>query len=155
MENFRYTSRNGVVYLHDERIPSFTDMRPGSDLFYYVTPPLLNDLDEYCKAAKAYSAAQRSFIDASLETDALIYVSCVPNLAVASQTFPHNFSDPGELENNIPRVSWGKYAESNGRLTLNMTVEVNHRFVDGIHVARFADELQRRIDRLSADSAGE
>lgn len=153
VENFRYVSRGGAVYLHDERIPSFTDMRPGSDRFYYVTPPLIDDLDEYCRAAKAYSAAQDSFIDASLETDALIYISCIPQLAVVSQTFAHNFSDPGELENNIPRVSWGKYTQCGGRVTLNVTAEVNHRFVDGIHVARFADGLQRRIDLLRPETA--
>ena len=149
VENFRYTSRGGQVLLHDERIPSFTDMRPGSELFYYVTPPFCGDLDGYCKTAKAYSAAQMAFIDTSLETDALIYISCLPSLYVTAQTFVHNFSDPGELENNIPRISWGKYAEVNGRRTLNMSVEVNHRFVDGIHVSRFAAELQRRIDALT------
>lgn len=148
VENFRYTSRGGQVFLLDERIPSFTDMRPGSDLFYYVTPPFCADLDTYCKSAKAYSAAQTAFIDTSLETDALIYISCLPELYATAQTFVHNFSDPNELENNIPRISWGKYIEINGRQTLNVSVEVNHRFVDGIHVSRFAAELQRQIDAL-------
>ena len=148
IENFRYTSRGGQVFLLDARIPSFTDMRPGSDLFYYVTPPFCADLDDYCKSAESYSAAQTTFIEASLETDALIYFTCLPELYMTALTLPHNFSDPGELENNIPRISWGKYVEINGRRTLNLTVECNHRFIDGIHVSRFAAELQRRIDAL-------
>lgn len=148
IENFRYTSRDGEVLLHDERIPSFTDMRPGSDCFYYVTPPFCDDLDAYSMSAKACSAAQKVFIDTSLETDALIYLSCLPELNMTCQTFVHNTSDPGELENNIPRISWGKYVESGGRLTLNVSIEVNHRFVDGVHVTRFAADLQRQIDEL-------
>ncbi len=95
-----------------------------------------------------HSAAQKSFIDASLETDALIYITCLPGLCVSAQTHPHNFSDLHELENNIPRISWGKYMESGGKLTLNISLEVNHRFVDGIHISQFASELQRQIDAL-------
>lgn len=148
IENFRYTSRDGAVLLHDERIPSFTDMRPDSELFYYVTPPFCDDLDRYCKAAKEHSAAQTVFLDGSTETDALIYLSCTPGLAVIAQSTVHNFADPHETENNIPRISWGKYTEHGGRRTLNVSLEVNHRFIDGIHVSRFAAELQRRIDTL-------
>ena len=148
IENFRYTSRGGEVLLLDERIPSFTDRHPGSELFYYVTPPLLDDLDAYCRNAKAVSAAQTVFIDKTTETDALIYLSAIPELAVTAQTVPHNFNDPSEVENNIPRVCWGKYTQQCGRLTLTMTVEANHRFVDGLHVARFANGLQRLVNGL-------
>ena len=153
VENFRYTSRDGEVFLHDERIPSFTDMRPGSELFYYVTPPFCGDLDAYCIAARECSAAQNVFLDTSLETDALIYCTCLPNLAITAQTCIHNFSDPNEVENNIPRLNWGKYVEIDGRKTLNLSVEVNHRFVDGIHVSRFAAALQRKIDALAFETA--
>ena len=149
IENFRYTMRNGELFLHDERIPSFTDIRPGSDLFYYVTPPFSDDLDTYCRKAKETSEAQTVFVDLSLETDALIYVSCLPELAMTGQSFIHNFSDPGEVENNIPRISWGKYEERDGKLWLTVNLEVNHRFVDGVHVSRFAKDLQARIDGLS------
>lgn len=39
VENFRYTIRDGEVYLLDERIPSFTDLKPGSEDFHIVTLP--------------------------------------------------------------------------------------------------------------------
>ncbi len=37
VENFRYTVRGGEIFLLDERIPSFTDLKTGSEDFYIVT----------------------------------------------------------------------------------------------------------------------
>ena len=73
--NFRYTIRDGEVWLLDKRIPSLTDLKPGSEQFHIVTLPKTGTLDEFCCAAKAKSAAQQSFLDQDCETDALIYIS--------------------------------------------------------------------------------
>ena len=56
VENFRYTMRDGEVYLLDERIPSFTDLKPGSEDFHIVTLPQEETLEQFCAAAKARSA---------------------------------------------------------------------------------------------------
>ena len=48
----------------------------------------------------------------------------------------------------IPRIAWGKYREENGRLVLGMSLEVNHRLVDGLHIGLFARELDRVMDSL-------
>lgn len=39
VENFRYTIRDGEVFLLDGRIPSFTDLKPDSEQFHIVTLP--------------------------------------------------------------------------------------------------------------------
>ena len=51
VENFRYTIRDGEVYLLDERIPSFTDLKPGSEDFHIVTLPQEETLEQFCAAA--------------------------------------------------------------------------------------------------------
>ena len=48
----------------------------------------------------------------------------------------------------MPRISWGKYTEENGRLMLGMSVEVNHRLIDGVHIGQFAAALEAGIDSL-------
>ena len=58
--NFRYTIRNGEVWLLDKRIPSLTDLKPGSEQFHIVTLPKTGTLDEFCCAAKAKSTAELS-----------------------------------------------------------------------------------------------
>ena len=49
VENFRYTIRSGEVWLLDERVPSFTDLKPGSQQFHIVTLPKEGDLDSFCR----------------------------------------------------------------------------------------------------------
>lgn len=151
VENFRYVMRGDQIYFLDERIPSFTDMKPGSDLFYFVTPPMTDDLDAYCRNAREISIRCSSLLEPTEGNDDQIYISCIPGLDLTACTNPHNFGDPNETKNNISHITWGRYQEKDNRLILSISVEVNHCFVDGIHISRFAAELQQRIDSLKVD----
>lgn len=143
-ENFRYAVREKEVWLLDERLPSFTDLKKGVDLFHIVTMPCGADLAAFCREAKTKSAAQTSFVDASSETDELIYFSCLPWIELTGLTNERDF-DP---DDSVPRIAWGKYTEVQGRKKLGMCLEVNHRFVDGYHVGQFFEELGRGIASL-------
>ena len=62
-EAFLYVLREGELYRIDRREPSFTDLKPGSELFYIVTMPSGESMEEFCLAAKKKSMEQTSFID--------------------------------------------------------------------------------------------
>ena len=142
--NFRYTIRDGEVFLLDGRIPSFTDLKPDSEQFHIVTLPKTGTLDGFCHAAKAKSDAQQSFLDQSGELDDLIYFSCVPWFDLTAATNERDF----DKDDAIPRITWGKYVPENGRETLGMSLEVSHRFIDGYHLGQFYQTLQKSIDEL-------
>ena len=144
VENFRYAIRDGEIYLLDERIPSFTDLHPGSETFHIVTLPKSGTLTEFCAAAQAKSAAQTTLLDQDDETDKLIYFSCTPWFDLTSCTNERDF----DKDDNIPRITWGRYVEQDGCETLGMSVEVNHRFIDGLHLGQFYQKLQTNIDAL-------
>lgn len=145
VENFRYTLRDGKLYLLDERIPSFTDLKPGSDRFHIVTLNKTGTMAQFCAAVKARSAAQTSLLDQDeFDPAALIYFSCLPWLDLTGLTNERDF----DRDDNIPRIAWGRYVEQNGRETLGMALEVNHRFVDGCHLGQFCQKLQAAIDAL-------
>ena len=84
------------------------------------------------------------FIDMSQEGDDLIFLSCLPWLDLTALTNERNF-DPDDA---IPRLAWGKYVRREGRLELGYSGEVNHRFIDGLHIGRFAERLQALIEAL-------
>ena len=42
---------------------------------------------------------------------------------------------------SIPRVTWGHWQEENGRAILGLSLELNHRLLDGAHVGKFCDAL--------------
>ena len=141
---FLYTIRDGEVFLLDRREPSFTDRRAGETYFHIVTMPCGGSLEEFCAAAREKSLSQRGFIDPSSESGDLIYFSSLPWLDLTGLTNEREL-DPDDA---IPRIAWGQYVEENGRLMLGMSVEVNHRFVDGADIGAFAERLEKSIAEL-------
>ena len=71
------------------------------------------------------------------------FVSCVPWLAYTQLKHPATGPDDSN-----PRFSWGKFTEQNGRITLPVTVFVNHALADGLHIARFYENLDRELSDI-------
>ena len=143
VEAFRYALRGEDLVLFDQRIPSFTDLKPGAEQFHIVTLPMEEDIRAFCAAARAKSAAQTTFLDQEDSLD-LIYFTCLPWVELTALTNERNF-DPDDA---VPRIAWGRYAQEGDRTVLHISLELNHRFVDGLHVGRFHQELSALIQDL-------
>lgn len=145
VEAFRIAIEGGKPVLLNERAPSFTDMKKGAESFHIVTMPAeLGSLEDFCRAAAEKSRSQRGFIDPAAESDALIYFSCLPWVDITALTNERDF----DRDDSVPRIAWGRYTEENGKKTLGLSLEVNHRLIDGLHIGRFAQELERLIGEL-------
>lgn len=137
--------RDGEVWRLDERLPSFTDLHPGAEQFHIVTLPMADDPVTFDREARAASEAQRVFLDLSKEGRDLLFISSLPWVRLTGLTHERT-PDP---EDCVPRIAWGRWTERDGRRTLGLCVEVNHRTVDGLHIGRFAQALEREIDALA------
>lgn len=145
VDAFLYKDRNGVIVKHDRLIPSFTDLRPGSDLFYIVTVEAGEDPEEFCRRAKARSAEQTGFITSGdWAEDELVYFTCLPWFPVTAFTNERDLNP----SDSVPRVSWGRWRQEGDRYLLDLSLELNHRLLDGVHVGKFHDELTRWINSL-------
>lgn len=145
VEAFRIAIEGGAPVLLEQRAPSFTDLKKGAESFYIVTMPGdMGGLDEFCRAAAEKSRTQQGFINIAAESEALIYFSCLPWVDITALTNERDF----DKDDSVPRVAWGRYAEENGKKTLGLSLEVNHRLIDGLHIGRFARELERLIGEL-------
>ena len=143
-EAFLYTLRDGKVFVLDRRDPSFTARRADEKYFHIVTLPFSGTAAEFCAAAAQKDAAQTAFIDPSSETDALLYLSCLPWVDLTALT--NERSD--DRDDAIPRIAWGRYVNEGGRKILGLSVEVNHRFVDGADISAFSKRLEDLIAAL-------
>lgn len=144
VEAFRYAIVDGELVLLDERSPSFTDLKKGSESFHIVTMPCEGDIEAFCQDAKRRSAEQTTFLSVDKEGADLIYFSCLPWIELMALTNERDF-DPDDA---VPRISWGKYHERDGRKILGMSIELNHRFTDGVHIGKFAEALQNLMSEL-------
>ena len=143
-EAFRYDIREGQVVLHDRREPSFTDLKPGAELFHIVTMPSGEDIRAFCREARRKSREQDIFIDMEAEAGPLIFFSCLPWVELTALTNERDFN----RDDTAPRIAWGRYVEQGGRLKLGLSLEVNHRFIDGLHIGQFVRALEEMIAAL-------
>ena len=105
--------------------------------------------DEYPCYAEAKRALRRRLIadrKGAIEEDddveGLYFVTSLPWLHYTQLIQPTAGGD----ESN-PRISWGKFeADHRGRLMMPVTLLAHHGLVDGLHVARFYEELEKGLD---------
>lgn len=147
-ENFRYRVREDKqIVLHDKLHPSFTDMQEDStdDLFKFVTLELDNSISDFVSKAKESSAQQKLYFDYDplIGRDDFVYITCIPWISFThlSHTISINRND------SVPRISWGKYFEQDGKTLLPFSVQVHHAFVDGIHVGQYFEKLQSYLNK--------
>jgi len=142
-ENFRYRVREGKqIVLHDKLHPSFTDMSSDDpdDLFKFITMDLEGTLPDFAKKAKEVAANQKQHFDNEplIGRDDFVYITCLPWISFThlSHTITINRND------SVPRISWGKYFEQDGKILMPLSVQVHHAFVDGVHVGQYFKRLQ-------------
>ncbi|MEA4954879.1 MAG: CatA-like O-acetyltransferase [Pseudoflavonifractor sp.] len=146
VEAFHYKDREGTIVRHDSLVPSFTDLRPGSEDFYIVTLEAGADMEKFCRRARAVSRAQKEFLpQGPWPEDQLIYFTALPWFPITA------LSNERDLIpwDSIPRVSGGKYvADERGREMLSLSLELNHRLLDGVHAGRFYEKLIGILEAL-------
>ena len=154
VEAFHYAIRQGEVYRLENRAPSFTDLKKGTEQFHIVTMPWggaaeAASMEEFCRKAREKSQSQSCFLESAEETDRLIYFSCLPWLDITAVTNERDLAAPSARDESIPHIAWGKYVRTGERLELGLSLEVNHRLIDGVHIGQVAQELTRQIEALA------
>ncbi len=149
VEAFLVSREGDKLLRYEKRHPSFTDMHPGEETYYCVTVPYLEDMAAFCRQSKKISQEQTVFIDMEKEVPNLIFISCVPWVEMTAVKSPRNLAGGPSLDNYIPSLTWGGFWQEGDRKVLTMTIDANHRFVDGYHVGLFAKKLEQILKGLS------
>lgn len=148
VEEFKLNINGDNIEILERRYPSFTDLKKGSNAFYIVTIKDDFSLIDFCKIAKEKSALQDVFIDKSAESDDLIYFSCLPWVDITCLTNERDLLTQKSRDDSIPRIAWGKYTIDGDKVSIGISIEVNHKLIDGLHIGLFAQNLTRIIEEL-------
>ena len=139
---------DGTVVEYDLCQPSYTAMKPDGAYVYVDVDGGITDIRAFCAQGKANQAA--AIVKGTLEEggDVLdhFFISSVPWLHYAQIKLPGGM--PGDSH---PRISWGKYQEENGRVTIPVTLYVHHALADGLHISCFFENLRRELDAITND----
>ena len=143
IEAFRYRFLDGQIVLFDRVDTAFTYLNPETQLFKVVNIPMLDDMKEYVDLATKTAREQKEYFTAPLGNDVF---QCSPMPWI---TFTHvSHTNPGKKDNATPLFDWGKYYEKDGKIVIPISVQAHHSFVDGLHVAQFAQRLQTFFDEF-------
>jgi chloramphenicol O-acetyltransferase type A len=145
--NFRYRICDGKPVVNERMFLSFTHLSPGRDLFINVTLDPPQDLLEFHDRAREQVARQGTdlgLVELRDRLDIIMY-SAIPWIQYTH--FVRTLVKAGVDSN--PKVSWGKYFEQAGRTLVPFSVQVHHGLMDGLHVGRYFEELQRRIAEMA------
>jgi len=144
IENFHLRNKDGQVVRYDCIHTNFTHKRPEEEIFHFYTAAFEGTMEEYVEQTSKELPLQNKLFGGMGDIPNVVYYSCVPTMETTL------ISNPGmeRTEDAIPRINWGKYVLRDGRWQLNLSVTVNHRFIDGYHIGLFFQRLQELIDAL-------
>ena len=149
IKNFKYRIIDGKPVLCENLSPVFTYLPKGEEQFYLVELPFEEDMPEFCKKARNMAEAmahetEHSFMHGKEEVE-ILYISCIPWIRYTH--FIRTIECGGK--DNIPRISWGKYAvDKDGKMTMPFSVQVHHALMDGYHVGMYFEKLEAFLDSL-------
>ncbi len=89
---------------------------------------------------------RRSIEEEGSEMEEMLFVSTVPWVSYTSLIQPV----PIPADSN-PRLSWGRYFVQGDRVLMPVSVLCHHALVDGVHIGRFYEQLERQISELARD----
>ncbi|MBB1303133.1 MULTISPECIES: CatA-like O-acetyltransferase [unclassified Pseudoalteromonas] len=114
---------------------------------YFSQQATLNDFQIHANrvslAAKQQPLFSTAFAQTEGQTD-LIHISVLPWLNFTS--FSHAHTQGNHF--GIPKLVFGQFDAQKG--TMPISIDVHHALMDGLHVAKFIEQLQQSIDALCA-----
>ena len=144
-DNFRLRMVDDKVVLFDAVDPSFTVLDTATDLFYIAVAETSDDISRCERAieqAEKRALENKCLIEKRLD---LVYMTCIPWLGYSELVQPifTNASD------SIPRLAWGKFKKVGESTEMPLTVAGHHGFIDGIHIARFIEDVCQKIEKFT------
>ena len=142
---------DGTVVEYDRCQPSYTAIKPDGAYVYVDVDGGISNLRAFCAQGKANQAAaiEKGTLEEGGDVLDHFFISSVPWLPYTQIKMPGGL--PGDSH---PRISWGKYQEENGRITLPVTLYVHHALADGWHISRFFENLHQELDAIISGASG-
>ena len=143
IKEFRLRIRGDIVVEHEVVCPSFTVMAE-SEVFSFCTAKFTDQFNDFkINTSKEIDKVKNNIsIEDEPGRDDLLYITSIPWVSFTSITHPIQMNPV----DSIPRISWGKFFEENGKFKLPFSVQAHHALVDGIHVGQYYNAIQEILD---------
>ena len=144
VEPFRYLLRDGKVLVHEVINGGTTVILPNETftlVYFDHSESYRKFMDGATRAVDEIRSGDWQFRPKH-EDDARIHCTTLPWIAFTS--FSHARRWWGR-EDSVPKISFGKFVQENGRTMMPFSVEVHHALVDGLHVGRYIERMEEML----------
>lgn len=144
IEELRYRIRGDGVVVHPVIHGGSTVLLPD-DTFrfaYYDFDPDPARFAAHVAAVLDRVKRETGPLDPQDQRDDLVHYSVIPWVSFTSFSHARRWG----TADATPKIVFGKHRDAGGRRRMPVSVEVHHALVDGLHVGRFYEAFQRRLD---------
>ena len=124
----------GSTILHDDETFSFCYFERNENIYDFIQKGKEN-------IAKQNESKQ---LDPRLNELNAIHCSVIPWLAFTSFKHAKNFKN----NDTIPKLTFGKIFDENEQKRMPLSVAVNHAMMDGVHVGKYFELFQGKVNEL-------
>ena len=140
--NFRTRVIDGEPWIYDVVHGGSAVSRPDETIGF-ARYSYHADVHAFVTAAQREMERVRQRTDLERDADpGLIRYSVLPWMDFTSISHARQFRKP----DSAPLITFGKITEAQGRRSMPVSVHVHHGLADGLHVARFVEAFQARLD---------
>ena len=145
IEPFRYRIEDGEVYEYDQIHTSATIAREDHT-FGFSFIEYHPDFKVFAQNGQKEIEAVKNSIGLRHNDDAKrldsLHIFSIPWYNFSSISHARHFT----YKDSVPKISFGKYTRENDKISLPISVHVNHALMDGYHVGLFLEEFQRLLN---------
>lgn len=148
-QDFRIAYRGEVLGYYDVCHPSYTIFHPDdhtfSDIWSEYDPDFRTFYNTVCRDMEEWRDV-KGVKTRPGRPDNFCPISCVPWLDFTAVA--HDTTGPGPMF--FPVITFGKYTENDGKLTLPLCLHINHAAADGWHTAMLLADVQDLLEHCES-----
>lgn len=150
IEEFRLRIVDGEVVIYDKIHPSYIVLN-NNNVIVSCRTQMCDTYSVFYKNARADIAAakrgeeQHKGFNSASENDCF-YISSMRWVDFTSVLNPYDLNDIDS--SSIPRITWGKFVDENGRKKMLMDISAHHALIDGEPVCRGFIKIQNVLENL-------
>ena len=144
MPEFRQRIQNGQIVEYDHCRTSHTVALDDGTYCYCNLESDMGFADYIPYAVREQEKAKEEATIHEEDNLDMIFISTLPWLSYTSLVQPV----PMPADSN-PRITWGKYFQQEGKTFLPLSVLCHHALADGLHIARFYEQLDKEISAVA------
>ena len=143
IEEFRYRIEGDQIAIYDQVGASSTVPRPnGTFGFSYI--PFNESFKEFYASAstEVERVATSTGLEPSANNENVVHYSTLPWINFTSLSHARHYA----IADSVPKISFGKLHDKEGKKVMPMSIHVNHAIMDGYHVGKYIELFQELMN---------